>query len=57
MNSLFLNSEYKQFDGKKEYYNFSCNLGMLRTPALNRQKNCNLRLKISYLNISFTVLY
>ena len=52
----FLDSKYKQFDGEKEYCNFSCKIGILQTRALNRQKNCNLRLKTNCLIISIAVL-
>ena len=39
-NYVFLNSKYKQFDGEKEYCNFSCNS----------------HLKTNYLIIAITVL-
>ena len=53
---FYFHSEYKQFDGEKKYCNFSCNTRLLRAGTINREKNCNLRLRINYLNISITVL-
>ena len=51
----FLNSEYKQFDGEKEYYN-SVQHRNVTNMGFKPQKICNLRLKTNYLNISITVL-
>ena len=46
----FLDSKYKQFDGEKGYCNFSCNIGILQTRALNRPKELQLAFKIQLLD-------
>ena len=52
-NYVFLNSKYKQFDGEKEYCNFSCNIGMLQTRALLKPpKELQLALKNQLLDYS-----
>ena len=36
---------------KRNIVNFSCNIGILQTRALNRQKNCNLRLLVKTMQL------